>query len=499
MSRVALIDRGSTGSLASGRGSWMGAGYEPTGSVVLEPPGEVVSEGPSSSPHAANVNVRTSPRITAMARFVRSDMSAYASGGGGFGHQPVGWQSIRSLLTCTHMRPDAFYAMEGAAPDPRAQPRALGRLALALIATVVAIGAFAFGAYLAYQDWLSDSSQVQAAAPPAEDGSGVPDGAVVVSSSTSSSTTSPATTTTSTEATSVPAPPQYPGIEEAPYAVPLREAQPDAKQLAVNIAYSLTTYDASDEQVERLRAFAPRSGLFLLVDASDPLIYSGSWSRGEVIYPQMGGLTDDGASVMVVTRQTVGSGEEPDFSVVRTLDIRLARGESGWEFDFLSSAGGTFADLDDLALAYAVANDSRIEMPDSARLDIEAGLISPILLEVMADLADLTPYGVVTLATGHPENVYGTERMSHHTIGRAVDIYRVGDRRVVDDHDDSSETRAIVDWLYDDPRVLQVGSPWDLDGDQSSDGGDSTRSFTDAVHQDHIHLAVVAAGDDADA
>jgi hypothetical protein len=29
-----------------------------------------------------------------------------------------------------------------------------------------------------------------------------------------------------------------------------------------------------------------------------------------------------------------------------------------------------------------------------------------------------------------------------------------------------------------------VGSPWDIDG------VDSRRSFTDEVHQDHIHLAV---------
>jgi hypothetical protein len=43
---------------------------------------------------------------------------------------------------------------------------------------------------------------------------------------------------------------------------------------------------------------------------------------------------------------------------------------------------------------------------------------------------------------------------------------------------------ALVQWLYDHPDVLQVGSPWDLDEETSS------RSFTDEVHQDHIHLAV---------
>jgi hypothetical protein len=188
---------------------------------------------------------------------------------------------------------------------------------------------------------------------------------------------------------------------------------------------------------------------------------------------------------MVVIRQTVGSGSETEFSVVRTLDIRLMLGESGWVFDFLGTAGGTFDRLEDLALAHAVARDPRIDMPDSARLDILNGLVSPDLLRLMAEIADRTPYGVVVLATGHPYHVFETDRQSHHAMGRAVDIYRIGDRLVVDDRGPDSATRALVEWLYDHPDVIQVGSPWDLDGEASA-----RRSFTDVVHQDHIHIAV---------
>jgi hypothetical protein len=266
--------------------------------------------------------------------------------------------------------------------------------------------------------------------------------------------------------------------------VPSSEAEPVAKQLAVDIAYALTTYDASDDAAERLGALAPVLGVDALLRASEPLIHAGSWSRGQVIYPQMGGLTDERASVMVVTRQTVGSGSEPAFSVVRTLDIRLVRGESGWEFDFLGSAGGTFDRVEDLALAHAVAKDPRIEMPDSARLDILSGLVSPKLLGVMAELADHTSYSVVVLATGHPHNVFDTDRQSDHTKGRAVDIRAIGDRLVIDDRAPDSATAAIVEWLFNHPDVLQVGSPWDLDGEAAR------RSFTNEVHQDHIHLAV---------
>jgi hypothetical protein len=91
------------------------------------------------------------------------------------------------------------------------------------------------------------------------------------------------------------------------------------------------------------------------------------------------------------------------------------------------------------------------------------------------------------LVTGHPHNVFETERVSDHTVGRAFDIIRVGDRLVIDDRGEVSATLDLIDWLYYHPDVRQIGSPWDLDDDLS------TRSFTDAVHQDHIHVAVVAA------
>ncbi|MEX2322591.1 MAG: SdrD B-like domain-containing protein [Acidimicrobiia bacterium] len=191
---------------------------------------------------------------------------------------------------------------------------------------------------------------------------------------------------------------------------------------------------------------------------------------------------------MTVTRQTVGSGAEPEFSVVRTLDIRLIMGEEGWEFDELASAGGVFASIEDLQLAHAVAADPRIEMPDSARLDILDGLISPVLLAVMLDIADITPYGISVLATGHPYHVFETNRVSHHTGGRAVDIYRVGDRLVIDDRQAGSGTRALVQRLWEDPRMVQVGSPWDIDGWPA-------RSFANTVHQDHIHVAVIGRND----
>jgi hypothetical protein len=357
-------------------------------------------------------------------------------------------------------------------PEPPSL-RAL-RVLIAVLTTAVII----VGVYIILQGGPRGLAQVSAAEPIADEPP-VSTVAPTAPSNTTATTSRLTMTTTSLPETS-PEPPPH-GERSV---IPLTEVAPEVKQLAVDVAYSLTTYEESDDHPGRFEALGSRSGAALLAEASAPLTHDGLWSRGEVVYPQLGGLNAERASVMVVTRQTVGSGPEAAFSVVRTLDIRLIRGESGWEFDFLSSAGGTFDSEEDLTVAHAVASDPRITMPDSARLDILSGLVSPKLINVMAELADQTPYEVVTLATGHPHNVFDTNRVSHHTIGRAVDINRIGDRLVIDDRETDSLTHSIVGWLYDHPEVHQVGSPWDIDGKESS------RSFTNEVHQDHIHLAV---------
>jgi hypothetical protein len=348
--------------------------------------------------------------------------------------------------------------------------------ALRVIIGILVAAIMLVGGYILFRGGLDSSALVTAAPVVDEEPS---------TAGTDANTTIPATTTTAVTIATTSLPTlQVPPLPGPRTVIPLTEAEPEAKQLAVDIAYALTTYEAADDHVERLRDLVGSDHVDELALVSAPLTHPGYWSRGEVVYPQMGGLRNDRASVMVVISQTLGSGSEDAFSVVRTLDIRLVRGESGWEFDALSSAGGEFDNLDDLSAAHAVASDPRIVMPDSARLDILDGRISPRLLELMVDLADQTTYDVVVLATGHPHNVFETDRVSHHTVGQAIDINRIGDRLVIDDRDPDSATRTIVGWLFDHPDVIEVGSPWDIDGPASS------RSFTDAVHQDHIHFAV---------
>ncbi|MDX1692019.1 MAG: SdrD B-like domain-containing protein [Acidimicrobiia bacterium] len=273
------------------------------------------------------------------------------------------------------------------------------------------------------------------------------------------------------------------------YLVPPQEVVRNGKQVAVDLVYQLTNYEEFDDPRSRFRNIAGEEGMADLAAAAAPLTHWGRWSRGEVVYPQLGGLTDDKTSVMTVVRQTIGSGAEEEFTLVRTLDVRLVKGPNGWEFDRLASAGGVFASVEDLELAHEVAADPRIEMADSARLDILDGKISPMLMKVMLDVADITPYAITVMATGHPYHVFETNRVSHHTVGRAIDIHRVGDRQVIDDREEGSPTWDLVWWMWQNNEIVQVGSPWDVDAPGKR------RSFVNTVHQDHIHMAVVGPND----
>lgn len=294
--------------------------------------------------------------------------------------------------------------------------------------------------------------------------------------------------------------PEDPGAETSaeppPPATPLpaayealdAESHPNAKTLASEIAQTLTTYEVGETLEEVTARVASGEQRERLAEAVASLHHPGGWSRGEVVYPQFGGLTADSTSVMVVLAQTFGEpGADGPRTEVRVLDVRLRLQDDAWVFDEIASAGGEPADRpDDLPPeAVAVLDDSRIELPDSARWDIHRGAVEPELLALMTRMADATgDLGVVVLESGHPYNVYGTDRVSDHMRGRAVDFYRIGGEMVIEGRfSETSVTYQAVQAIYDDASEPVIGSPWALD----AFGG---RSFTDAVHLDHIHMAI---------
>lgn len=263
------------------------------------------------------------------------------------------------------------------------------------------------------------------------------------------------------------------------------EAYPNAKRRAARVVERLTTYERGSEPGRVAAATARQFGAerSRLMDATRQLVRRDVESLGTVVYPQLGGVRPDAASVMVVFDQSL-DGPRGRWIERRTVDVRLRLVAGQWSLDRLGSGGGSpVARLDELSEeAVNVLEHPSIELTDSARWDIYDGTVDDRLLVLMASIADRHEIAVTTLSTGHPNNVFGTTRTSNHTRGRAVDIFSVDGQLVVDQRDKGSAAHSLTRWVFEQG-VSELGSPWALDGYNG-------RSFTDIVHADHIHVAV---------
>jgi hypothetical protein len=278
------------------------------------------------------------------------------------------------------------------------------------------------------------------------------------------------------------------------------DTYPNAKRLAGRFVQALTTYDADAGWREIFNeASRPRDRSFDRAAAAKrarPLFVRGAESRGEIVYPQLGGLSLGGSvdrcSVMVVVRQDLVDDNGDEHTVTRCVDVRLINRDDQWRIEDLADAGGKPVDRPGNLpkIAQTVLDHDDIELPDSARWDIHSGIVDERLLRQMRDIAGLFPYSVCTLRNGHPVNVFGTDKVSGHTAGRAVDIWKVaGEPVVLQQPEEGTDAYRFTGRLLRDG-VPELGSPWDLDGPPVP--GQLRPSFTDAVHADHIHVAFKA-------
>lgn len=151
--------------------------------------------------------------------------------------------------------------------------------------------------------------------------------------------------------------------------------------------------------------------------------------------------------------------------------------------------GGASATSDTLPLTgepgeleAAVLSNAAIGFTPDARQDVEAGSVDPRVLQVLLVLAqthELAPVG--PLITGHSYFVKGTTRVSNHVFGRAVDILGVDGTPV---SPENASARDVMEQALSFPAPLtpdEVGGPWIVAVEDRS-------SFTNADHQDHIHI-----------
>lgn len=257
----------------------------------------------------------------------------------------------------------------------------------------------------------------------------------------------------------------------------------NGKRLAGRIAQRALTYRPGQSARQVAAALPPSStGTRRLGRVLAPAVEAERWSVAEVVYPQLSGVTDTTFGAMVVTRQITGSEEGEQRSLTRVVDVRLRLSEGEWTFDTIGSVGGRPVDPpgEPSAAAREVLDNRNIVLPDSARWDILRGGVDDGLLGALADAAARRRLSVAVVRSGHPRHVWATSRPSAHSSGAAVDIYAVDGRPVIAQRAPGTPAYELAAELYE-RGAYQLGSPWVF-------GVGGVRSFTDPVHQDHIHL-----------
>lgn len=286
--------------------------------------------------------------------------------------------------------------------------------------------------------------------------------------------------------TSPPPPPAPPApLPDLPaYAVLAGEVEPACKQAAVDYVAAVLTAGTVASTPRPLDArlgaigqpVAPSAALLDMVPTAGA-------STLEVVYPQYGGLvpTRDEASVMLVADQLVtlqGAGGAPPLVERRslTVDVRLAASGGAWTVTQLLPAALPVPAPAASATALSVLEAPRVVLPAAARADLLGGGVHDAVAGALLQLSERWQVHVQVLVSGHPYHVFATDKVSHHTRGKAVDIWALDGVPVID--------QGRCAWR----EALHAGA---LAG-ATEVGGPSAvgvrGAFTDQVHQDHLHL-----------
>lgn len=285
-------------------------------------------------------------------------------------------------------------------------------------------------------------------------------------------------------ATPAPPPPAPPAPPEDGFATSPHDVEPAAKQAAVRFVEGVGAWESAAPVDAVTRLAEAGYGADLAATATPLLDTSASESATTVIYPQYGGLTPTAASVMVLARQTLrtDTGEQTRDVV---LDVRLApQGDRTWrvvpnpepprpELAPYRAGGPT-------PMGRAVLENPRVRISGPGRADIVGRRVGDPILAVLDIVARTRTVDVHVVVSGHPSTVFSTTRLSNHAVGRAVDIWAVDGRSVIDIPRADPVLAALM---------VEAGAAGATEvGGPLLPGG--LGFFTDAVHQDHLHLGI---------
>ena len=265
-----------------------------------------------------------------------------------------------------------------------------------------------------------------------------------------------------------------------PWSPSTYDVSPGVKARAVGLVETAATWEPGDGGSDNGRRRLTEAGYAGdLVDDLGPVLGAGVAAVAHVVVAQYGGILDDSASVLVVVDQWVLHEDDGVQSRGTTLDIRLVVDKPQWRVTAVRPArpGRDIVELSRPARRL-LASD-RVTLPQAAASDIRAGEINDVVLDALLSLSVLHQLDVSILRSGHPLMVFGTDRVSNHTEGLAVDIWALDRRPVID----SGDSPSVADFMKAavDVGAYQVGGPTDPDG-----AGETY--FSDDTHEDHIHL-----------
>jgi hypothetical protein len=196
----------------------------------------------------------------------------------------------------------------------------------------------------------------------------------------------------------------------------------------------------------------------------------------EVIDAQYGGLLDGTASVLVPCRTySVANGKL--VTAGTTVDVRLIRSGRTWRVTSQHPAQPGPPTTRLSTAARRVLASDRIILPPASAADVRSGTIHDTVLTAMLTLSETYRIGISVLRSGHPLNVFGTNRPSDHPRGRAFDTWQINGRAVVDP---DTPRALITNYMRAAAGTgsYNVGGPYQLNG---------ATYFSDRTHHDHVH------------
>lgn len=266
------------------------------------------------------------------------------------------------------------------------------------------------------------------------------------------------------------------------------EVQPEIKLTATRLVETVGTWQRREEDQAAVARRLSAAGLdpSLAEQVPELIDERAVAATTTVSYPQYGGLTATEASVMTSVTQDLLMADGERVARQATLDVRLTRAsvDEPWRMTAISPDLEPPAPGGMTPRAQKVLDSPNVRLPGTAERDIEEGRIDAALLTLLDGLGRAHVIDVQVLESGHPTNVFATDRASNHSRGRAVDIWRIDGHLVVD----PATPRELLEQVMREGATLgatEVGGPFDLNGDRPG-------FFTDLVHRDHLHLGITA-------